>query len=161
MLAKLTLIYDRKCQATNNRPSVVELKITADKVRKYISTGVKLLPKEWSNGSVVGRKDWKELNKRLHVIYKKCSEVVTKMMDENNFDLNAIPNLLKASMVQQETFIEYARAQAKHRYKKLTAGTIYTYDLRTSSLISPSFTSIFGWTLIQYRLSPLNGSLTA
>ena len=98
----------------------------------------------WSNGSVVGRKDWKELNKRLHVIYKKCSEVVTKMMDENNFDLNAIPNLLKASMVQQETFIEYARAQAKHRYKKLTAGTIYTYDLRTSSLISPSFTSIFG-----------------
>ena len=36
-----------------------------------------------------------------------------------------------------------------------------SYDLRTSSFSASSFMSIFGCTLIQYRLSPLKGSLTA
>ena len=50
MVPQLTFIYDRKGQATRTKAAVVELRVTADKARKYISTGVKLLPKEWSNG---------------------------------------------------------------------------------------------------------------
>ena len=65
VIPNLTLIYDRKGQASKERPAVVELRISAGKVRKYISTGVKVLPKEWKNGSVVGRKDWKNLNDQL------------------------------------------------------------------------------------------------
>ena len=53
MVPNLTLIYDRKGQAISKKAAMVELRITADKTRKYISTGVKLLPKEWSNGAVV------------------------------------------------------------------------------------------------------------
>ena len=129
MKANLTFVYDRKCKATKTSPAVVELRITADKVRKYISTGVKLLPKEWSNGSVVGRKDFKELNDQLQIIKKKCSEIVNKMMDEGCLDINAVPGILKASMMQQETFIDYAKDLAKRRYKNITEGTRKHYEV--------------------------------
>ena len=71
MVPNLTFVYDRKGLATNKKAAVVELRITAGKTRKYISTGVKLLRKEWSNGAVVGRDDWKELNDQLQGIKKR------------------------------------------------------------------------------------------
>jgi len=129
MKAILTFVYDRKGQATKTKPAVVELRITGDKVRKYISTGVKLLPKEWSNGSVVGRKDWKELNDQLQVMKKKCSEIINRMMDEGSLDLNAVPSLLKESVMQQQTFIGYAKGLAKRRYKSITEGTRKHYEV--------------------------------
>ena len=123
----LTYVYDRKCVATKTKAAVVELRISSDKARKYISTGVKLLPKEWSNGSVVGRKDFKELNDQLQIIKKKCSEIINKMIDEGTFDLNAIPNLLKGSMMQQQTFINYSKELAKRRMPRLAPGTRKRY----------------------------------
>lgn len=129
MVPTLTFIYDRKGQSGKDRPAVVELRITADKVRKYISTGIKLLPKEWSNGSVVARRDFKELNDQLQVLKKKCSEIITKMMDEGNLDLNAVPGILKGEIMQQDTFIAYAKELAKRRYKNISEGTREHYEL--------------------------------
>ena len=129
MVPTLTFIYDRKGQATRTKAAVVELRITADKVRKYISTGVKLLPKEWSNGSVVGRKDWKDLNDQLQIMKKKCSEIITQMMDEGNLDLNAVPSMLKGSMMQQQTFLNYAKDIAKRRMANLAKGTQKRYGV--------------------------------
>lgn len=128
MKANLTFVYDRKGQATRTNPAVVELRITGDKVRKYISTGVKLLPKEWSNGSVVGRKDWKELNDQLQIIKRKCSEIINGMLDEGGLDLNAVPQLLKNRLIQQQTFVDYAKGLAKRKYVGLAKGTINHYE---------------------------------
>ena len=129
MVPTLTLIYDRRCRASKDKAGVVELRITLERERKYISTGVKLLPKEWSNGSVVGRKDWKELNDQLQIIKKKASEIITKMMDEGSLDLNAIPNILRSELMQQSTFIDYAKELAKCRYRKISEGTRKHYEL--------------------------------
>ena len=126
MVLKLSFIHNRR-KVEKTKESVVELRISAGKERKYISTGVKVLPKEWSNGSVVGRKDWKELNDQIQVIKKKVSEIVTKMMDEDCLDLGAIPGILKGRMVQQETFISYAKGLAKLRERSLSVGTIKHY----------------------------------
>ena len=54
-MVNLTFVYDRKGKASKTKKGMVELRIYHEGVRKYISTGVKLFPKEWSNGSVVGR----------------------------------------------------------------------------------------------------------
>lgn len=129
MVPQLTFIYDRKGQASKERPAVVELRISAGKVRKYISTGVKLFPKEWSNGSVVGRKDWKELNDQLQIIKRKCSEIITRMLEESNLDIAAVPGLLKNELLQQQTFIDYAREIAERRFRTISAGTKEHYRL--------------------------------
>ena len=129
MKAILTLVFDRKGQSSKSKTGIVELRISSEKKRKYISTGVKLLPKEWSNGSVVNRNDWKELNDRLQTIKKKCSEIVTRQMEDGNLDIDAIPSLLKNEFIQQETFISYAEELAERRYRKISAGTRKHYEL--------------------------------
>ena len=129
MTPNLTLIFDRKGQASKAKSGVVELRITHDKQRKYISTGVRLLKKEWSNGSVVGRTDFKELNDQLQAIMRKCSEIIVRMMNEGCLDLNAIPSILKGELTQQETFIGYAKEIAERRCKSISPGTREHYKL--------------------------------
>lgn len=68
VIPNLTLVYDRKNKATKNKAGVVELLISMGKERKYITTGVKVLPNEWKKGSVVAREDWKELNEQLSMM---------------------------------------------------------------------------------------------
>ena len=125
----LTLVFDRKGQSSNKKTGVVELRISGDNVRKFISTGIHLYKKEWSNGSVVGRKDWRELNDQLQVILRKCREIVTRMMDEGRLDLNALPSALKSELMQQETFLEYAQEVAERRYRKVAPGTRRNYEV--------------------------------
>ena len=129
VIPNLTLIYDRKGQASKERPAVVELRISAGKVRKYISTGVKLLPKEWKNGSVTGRVDMIPLNRQLQSLLKKCNEIIMQMMEEDSVDLDAIPTILKDRLQQKQTFLEYAKERAEIKKKKLKQGTQRRYKV--------------------------------
>lgn len=129
MKANLTLVFDRKKVASKTKAGVVELRISSDKKRKYISTGVKVFSKEWSNGSVVGRIDWKELNDQLQSIKKKCSEIINKMIEDGNLDIDAVPRLLTASIMQRQTFIEYAKEISRTKKLKLAEGTQKRYDV--------------------------------
>jgi hypothetical protein len=116
---KLTFVFDRKGQASKTKKGVVELRVYHDGKRKYISTGVQLLPKEWKNGSVVGREDWKEVNGQLQALHKKCSEIIAQMMEEDMLDVNAIPNILKDRMKVKQTFLDYASECAENSLKDL------------------------------------------
>ena len=129
VIPKLTLVFDRKGQATKKKSSVVELRISSGKVRKYISTGVMLFYGEWKEGSVGGRKYWKQQNDQLQAIKKHCSEIVTRMIEDGSLDLNAIPSILKNEMIQQETFIKYAKELAERRYKTISSGTKKHYEV--------------------------------
>ena len=128
-LPTLTLVFDRKGRASKKTTGVVELKISVGTTRKYISTGVHLLKNEWSEGSVINRRDWKELNDQIQIVKKKCSEIVVKMMEEGNLDLNAVPRLLKGEICESSTFIEYAMDIAEQKYRKISAGTRRHYEL--------------------------------
>jgi integrase len=129
MKANLTLVYDRKKKASKQTTGVVELVITSGNVRRYVSTGVQLYPKEWSNGSVVGRRDFKELNDRIQILKKKASEIINQMIEDECFDVNAVPGMLKDKIMQQQTFIDFAKALAKQRSKKLAVGPRKHYDV--------------------------------
>lgn len=129
MIPTLTLIYDRKKVANRNKQGIVELKLTSGSQRKYISTGVKLYPKEWLDGSVVGREDFHDLNCQLQTFKKKCSEIITRMMDSGKIDINAVPSILRQELTEQNTFLDYAKEHAQRRYKKITEGTRKHYDV--------------------------------
>lgn len=126
---KLTFVYDRKGQSTNKKAATVELLISQGSKRKYISTGVRLFKKEWSNGSVVGRKDWKELNEQLYLIKKKCSEIIINMIEDETLELEAIPGLLKNKIEQQDRFIDYAKRIANRKYRSMSDGTKKHYQV--------------------------------
>ena len=126
-MVHLTFIYDRKGQSSSKKTAMVELRISMGKEKAYLSTGIKLLPKEWSKGSVVGRADWKELNGQLEIIKRRCSEIVVQMMNEGRLEIKAIPSVFRNGMVQKQTFLQYAKDCAKDRTKELSDGTKKRY----------------------------------
>ena len=128
---KLTFVFDRKhvTKRDKKKTGVVELRITYNNVRTYMSTGIWLKAKEWQNGKVVDREDWKLLNDQLGIIYKKCSEIVVKMMEEENLDIKAIPRLYEERIAQGQTFLEYFKENAERRKKYLANGTQKRYDV--------------------------------
>ena len=99
---KLTFVFDRKhvTREDKKRTGVVELRITYNKTRVYMTTGIWLHEKEWSNGKVVGKDGWKELNDQLGIIYKRCSEIVVDMMEAGCLDIKAIPKLFEDRIKQ-------------------------------------------------------------
>ena len=130
IIPNLTFVFDRKGQTKEEKETgVVELKIGAGKLRKYISTGIWLKPREWKDGCVVARRDWHELNNMLQSLKKKASEIIVRMIDEGNLDINALPGMLKEQTMQQQTFLDYAKEMAERRYRKIAAGTKEHYLL--------------------------------
>lgn len=125
IIPNLTFVFDRKKVASNKgeRRGVVELLISYGTKRKYMSTGVRLLPREWKNGSVVARDDWRSLNEQLQVMKRKVSDIVTQMMDEGQVDIGAIPGRLQTVLVAEQTFIEYSKEIAKRREMHQSDGT--------------------------------------
>lgn len=122
-------VFDRKGVATNKKEASVELKICAEGKRKYLATGVRLLKKEWSNGFVVGREDSNELNYQLLLLMRRSTEIVSKMMEQNEVNLDAIPSMLSDLMEVKKTFIEYAEQRARERCKNKRNGTIKHYKV--------------------------------
>ncbi len=126
---KLTLIYDRKKQSNSKKRVAVELRITFGKERTYISTGVRLLPREWSNGSVVNRPDWKELNEQLATLCRKCTDVITQMMNDGCLEIKAVSAKIKENITPDTTFLEYIRKKSTERFGQISPGTERNYGV--------------------------------
>lgn len=126
---KLTYIYNRYRYASSKRDAVIELRIAFNKKQKYLSTGIRVFPKEWSDGLVVKRSDSVILNKTLDKLKNQVQQVIYDMIDEGNIDIFSIPVRLEAKKKKTMTFLEYFAEKAeirKHGLSKVAQGR---YDL--------------------------------
>ena len=88
------VVFDRKKKANKNTEGLLEIRISANRKSYYISTGVKVLPKQWA-GTVLLRADAETLNERLGSMVRKVSEEVTHCMTEGReVDVAAIKEKL-------------------------------------------------------------------
>lgn len=88
------VIFDRKKKANKDTEGLLEIRISANRKSYYISTGVRVLPKQWS-GVVLHRADAETLNERLGTMVRKVSEEVTRCMDDGReIDVTAIKEKL-------------------------------------------------------------------
>lgn len=107
-LPSLTFVYDRKKTASPKRESMIELRITYERKCKYVSTGIKLLPKHWRNGHVTNRPDAIELNDSLELLMSKARKVVNAMMETGELYLNEIPRRLKTAKDREDgSFVDF------------------------------------------------------
>lgn len=146
----LTYIYNRYKQASPKRDAVIELRISYNSKQKYLSTGIRLYPKEWQRGRVVNRLDAAILNKTLDKLMNDVRQVIYEMIDDGNIDIFAIPSKLAAKQRKAMTFIEYFREKAeirKHGIGKIAQGR---YDL------VPRVLSEFGRITSFHELTPKN-----
>lgn len=88
------VIFDRKKKANKDTEGLLEIRISANRKSYYISTGVRVLPKQWA-GTVLHRADAETLNDRLGSMVRKVSEEVTRCMDDGReIDVTAIKEKL-------------------------------------------------------------------
>lgn len=125
----LKCIYNRYKKASPTRDAVIELRIAYENKQKYLSTGIRLFPKEWQYGRVVNRLDAAILNKTLDKLMNDVRQVIYEMIDDGHIDIFAIPQKMAAKRRKAMTFIEYYREKAeirKHGIGKIAQGR---YDL--------------------------------
>lgn len=125
----LKYIYNRYRKASLTRDAVVELRIAYNNRQKYLSTGIRLFPKEWQRGRVVNRLDAAIINKTLDKLMNDVRQVIYDMIEDGHIDIFAIPAKLAAKRRKAMTFIEFYNEKAqirKHGIGKIAQGR---YDL--------------------------------
>lgn len=124
----LTFVYDRKKKSSSGKEASVELRITYERKQKYMTTGVRLLPKNWKRGIATGRLDAPQINETLELLMKDVRKVVNEMVLEGCICIDEIPNRLERMKREGVTFIEFAEERATVRKYGLSADSMQRYE---------------------------------
>lgn len=81
MIPLLRFVYDRRRKATDVKPAVVDLEIYFNRrERKFIGTGVQVLPNQWCDTNrVVYHENAEQLNRILDALYQKIERIIIAM----------------------------------------------------------------------------------
>lgn len=147
-------VYDRKKVGTAKKAAPIELCVCYRRRQKYLSTGVKVLRKNWHPGScVVHRLDADELNRRLEILRRNVLKVINDMIEEGYISLAEIPSRLFMLRRDGQTFIQYMAERMEirkygkaedtqerydrfFRFFKDWHGIVYFHDITDSSILS-------------------------
>lgn len=145
----ISIIYDRYHKASSEVSSTLEIRITYNRKQKYISTGIKLYPKEWGKKGVIHRLDAEQLNQQLQQSVLDIRQILMDMQKEGKIDIFEVPSRLKKLkgntielidfMVQRSKIRKYGKAKdTQKRYERFIRlftqyGKIKTFDDITES----------------------------
>ena len=124
----LVFVYDRKKKSNAKRPASVELRLTLERKTKYMSTGIRLLPKEWQRGTVVNRVDAAELNELLNSIMVRARKVVNSMVETGDLNLDEIPKRMEELTRDKRLFYDYCMERTKVRVYGKSPDTAGRYE---------------------------------
>ena len=111
----IKVIFDRRKTASRTREGYVEVRVTIDRMTKYISTGVRVHKNEWATDRVVNRQDADTLNERLAIIFEKVSRYSNECVKQcKTFDIESVKQIVwkQVEMSKDEpTFIQWCEKQ--------------------------------------------------
>lgn len=113
----IQFVYDRKKTATKTRKGIIEMRITYLSERKYMSTGIKCFPSQWSKDkeSVVNSTDAVQCNQVLLEMKKNAMKAVADMVDSGHIDITAIQELIRKPSSVGISFLRYVQERAAKR----------------------------------------------
>ena len=124
----LEFVYDRKKTAGANKEGAVELRVTFERKQKYMTTGIRVLPKQWHKGTIVKRLDALQLNQTMEKLMKDVRQIILEMLDDGHIDIFAIPDKLKRMREGNITFIEFCFKRAEIRKMNKADDSQERYD---------------------------------
>jgi site-specific recombinase XerD len=117
----LEFVYNRRKTATATKEAAVELRATYERRQKYMSTGIRLLPKHWHRGTVVNRVDAIQINQTLDKLMIDVRKVILEMMEEGIIDIFDIPERLRRLRTGDISFLDFCKQRMDVRkYGKAT-----------------------------------------
>lgn len=80
----IRLVFDRRKESLPSKEGRIDIEISFESKRKWIATGVKVLPKNWDKktSTVIGRLDAFQINKTI----ENTMRPITKFLDKLKFD---------------------------------------------------------------------------
>lgn len=113
---KVKLVFDRRHQAASDKEGAVDLRVCFDCKQKFLSTGVKVYPKQWDskNECVKLRNDATSLNKALSDIKNDAITLLTDMAKTGYVDLARLNEIFKPKAYDL-TFHEYMKDRISKR----------------------------------------------
>ena len=107
----ITYIYNRYGKASSIRDAVIELRFAYLNRQKYMSTGIRIYPKEWDSRHqrVINRMDAAILNKTLDKLMIEVRQVIYDMIEDGHIDIFAIPARLDAKRKKAGTFPDFVK----------------------------------------------------
>ena len=107
----ITYIYNRYGKASSIRDAVIELRFAYLNRQKYMSTGIRIYPKEWDSRHqrVINRMDAAILNKTHDKLMIEVRQVIYDMIEDGHIDIFAIPARLDAKRKKAGTFPDFVK----------------------------------------------------
>lgn len=106
-LPSVRFVFARKGVSKKEGKGNVEMVITYNGSRKFLSTGVSVYPSCWHEKKMVfGSGEDLELNNILLTMRKKALQIISTMVERGAIDINAIAGLMKTKNVDM-TFLDY------------------------------------------------------
>lgn len=130
----IAYIYNRYGNASATKDAVIELRIAYNNRQKYLSTGIRLYPREWHRGRVVNRLDATVLNKTLDKLMTDVRQIIYEMIEEGSIDIFSIPSRLAAKKKKSMTFLDYYAEKAENRKHGICTIAQGRYDLVLKTL---------------------------
>lgn len=122
------LKWNRYKKASPTQDAVIEVRVFYQRKVKYMSTRIRVYPKEWKDGRVVNRVDALVLNKQLDQLLIDVRKVIYDMYEEGSIDIDAIPARLIAKRKPNVTFLDFCEERAKIRKYGKTADSQERYE---------------------------------
>jgi integrase len=118
---QIRVVFDRKKTATNMKAALVQLEVTHQSKRRFISTGVKVMKGQFKCGRVSGRPDAQELNSQINQLISEVNAVVDSCNQKRiNFSL-AFLDGVTSGYRSELSFVEYCWKRLEE--KPLADGT--------------------------------------
>ena len=132
----IKIIFDRKNEATKNKPALIQIEVLYKRKRVYFSTGVKVYAGQWKDKAmVVGRADALELNERIRVLSRDISNHVNEMIDGGDmFSLEELKRRMNPRKEKEEedkrSFIKFMESRIPERGVKRVTSNQHKTDLK-------------------------------
>lgn len=117
------LLFDRCNRASNSKEGTIELRITYNRIQRYVATGVRVYPKEWRKDRIVNRADAFEMQYTLDLFVAQAKRTINEQIEAGTFDMNTIVGIINGKQKQQSEenvpdkrlLIDYFRERANVR----------------------------------------------
>ncbi|MBP5643005.1 MAG: site-specific integrase [Bacteroidales bacterium] len=162
------IVFDRRKTASRTREGYVEVRVTIDRMTKYISTGVRVYKNEWAADRVVNRRDAQALNDRLAIIFEKVYQAATESVKQGvKLDTESVKQAVwqfVESQTDDPTFVSWCKKQipllgisdgtAKHYKPLITKLTEYGKMKKWQDLTVENIANFDAW--LHQQTKPLS-----
>lgn len=151
----LNIVHDRKNKGTTDQKLAIQFEISLNRLRRYVSTGIKIKKSQWNKSSnvITNHPDAILLNKKLEKLRRNALDTIMELSDHPGVDVDMMAKAVRGLTASQGmTFLEFMEQQMS--IKNLNESTVrqqyVTFRALEESRIIEYFTDLTTERIVQF-----------